>query len=148
MLLGRSRWNSWQSSCSSSIRSHLSSKLSTSPKIILDLSALFAPVPPVLLLASGRDSAGHEWFQLKGRPGVYWWMVGTNHTMWISPEDSPPAQGGVQILGTPVMMIMHDKFQQLPIDREVHMQFFDRVVDIAVVQFWSILPAEIWTLFD
>ena len=24
---------------------------------------------------------------------------------------------------------MHDKFQQLPIDRELHFQFFDRVVD-------------------
>ena len=52
-------------------------------------------------------------------------------------RDSPPAQGGVQILGTPamadVLVMMHDKFQQLPIDRDVHFQFFDKVVDIPVV---------------
>ena len=62
------------------------------------------PVPPVLLLASGRDSAGHEWFQLKGRLGVYWWMVGTNHT----PEGFTASP---RLVMAEVLVIMHDKFR-------------------------------------
>ena len=48
-------------------------------------------------------------------------MVGTNHTKWTHTD------------GLTARVIMHDKFQQLPFDREVHFQFFDRAVDIPVV---------------
>ena len=36
-----------------------------------------------------------------GPTGAYWWRVGTPHTQWDPPQrDTPPAQGGIEILGT------------------------------------------------
>ena len=48
-------------------------------------------------LADGKDDRGIRWRHVWGRScGTYWWMVGTNLTTQV---DSPPAQGGTQILG-------------------------------------------------
>ena len=47
------------------------------------------------------DRHGHEWCRVVGRTGAYWWRVGTSHTQWAPPQrDTPPAQGGIEILGT------------------------------------------------
>ena len=39
------------------------------------------------------------WCQLRGPAGVYWWRCGTTHAQWTPPHrDTPPGQGGIQIL--------------------------------------------------
>ena len=84
---------------------------------------------PRRALFIGRD--GQEWRPITGPTGVYYWRVGTPH-----PENTPPAQGGTQILGKvdDIPVITHAKFQQFFETVEVpQVQFFDRLPDIPVV---------------
>ena len=49
------------------------------------------------------DRHGHEWCRVMGPTRAYWWRVGTPHTQWAPQRifrDTPPAQGGIEILGT------------------------------------------------
>ena len=56
----------------------------------------------------------------KRRGECFWWCAGTRHVHWTSPEDSSPAQGGIQILGA----VPGPQFQD-PI--------VDKVADVSVI---------------
>ena len=88
------------------------------------------PVPQTVILAHGTHDRGIRWGATLRR------VRGT------APRASPPAQGGIQILGSAgvhqavdVPVTMLDKFQQFyEFDILVpHLQFIDRVLDIAVM---------------
>ena len=58
------------------------------------------PLPAWMQLALGTDAAGRVctcvW---KQSTGVYWCLEGSRHTQWTAQRASPPAQGGIKILG-------------------------------------------------
>ena len=45
------------------------------------------PVPETVILARGRSAAGVIWYHVAARRGrSYWWMGGSRHVQWLSPE--------------------------------------------------------------
>ena len=90
-----------------------------------------------VVLARCTDAAGQTWCHCSGARGLYWWLWGTQHTPSGDPQrESPPAQGGIQILGkaeevVDVSVNMQRKFQQsMPIDIQVpQILFIARVLD-------------------
>ena len=74
-----------------------------------------------VVLARYTDAVGQTWCRCSGARGLYWWLSGTQHTQWRPAEESPPAQGGIQILGLAeevldVSVNMQCKFQQSIVD--------------------------------
>ena len=79
------------------------------PKVSLDVLPLTAvlrepqlaeqlvevPVPSFrqVVLAPYRDTAGRVWCQWSGPGGVHWWLSGTRHALWASPEGLTSSPG-------------------------------------------------------
>ena len=59
------------------------------------------PVLKVTIMAPIVDIAGRTWYWLSRPDGRYtWWLAGTSHHQGTPRRGSPPAQGGIQMLGT------------------------------------------------
>ena len=98
------------------------------------------PVPQMVILARGRDAAGIEWGQVGGRGASTGGWCARTTPSGTAQRDSPPAQGGTQILGNTdvvhVPVILQLVFQQsLPINSDMvpQIQFIVRVLDIPLV---------------
>ena len=103
------------------------------------------PSPAWMRLALGCDAAGRcVDLRVAAVHGVYWSVEGTRHTQMTPPpsrQGSPPAQGGIFLLGNAeaaapldVPVTMQLKFQQSFVEffKVPQLQFIDRVVVISV----------------
>ena len=56
------------------------------------------PVPEMVILARGTSALGLDWCQVAVPGWGFWWQIGTRNTRRDPRRDSPPGQGGIQIL--------------------------------------------------
>ena len=114
--LWRRWWTNWWT-CSSSSTTRCPSRLSTCPRSHKDAipqrTVLFEPqlaeqlveVPTAVTFVPGRtlvnDRHGHEWVRVVGPTRVYFWKrLFQLHPVGAPRMDTPPAQGGIEILRT------------------------------------------------